>query len=321
MGAINDTLLEHARFSMDTNWRERCQQKNPRLTPFLEMDSFMTDRKKFDRVGAQVGTEKTDRKGPTRITNVDMDLRWATNRLFELANLLAEDDGDTLGDLVLPNGAYIKGHSNAYHRACDQVAVDVALGPVLTGVDGATSQAFEGSQTIAHGGTGLTLAKLLQVNEMLEDLEVCEDDGEDGAERCNRVCVYTARQMTNLLNTTEIKSTDYNTVKALAQGTIDTFMGFKFKKLHGVRIASIDNNTGAKVYVRYGGLPKWLDGATTVRTCAFWVKGAVLVNKGPMNSKIAIRSDLSDSVQTRSTWKLGGTRIEDEGVIAVNCVE
>ena len=37
----------------------------------------------------------------------------------------------------------------------------------------------------------------------------------------------TATQITNLLSATEVKSADYNTVRALVRGEIDTFLGFK----------------------------------------------------------------------------------------------
>ena len=36
------------------------------------------------------------------------------------------------------------------------------------------------------------------------------------------------QQLSNLLNVTNVTSSDYNSVKALVQGELDTFMGFKF---------------------------------------------------------------------------------------------
>jgi hypothetical protein len=64
--------------------------------------------------------------------------------------------------------------------------------------------------------TGLTLAKLLSAKETM--------DGDDVPEN-GRVIVCTSDQISDLLNTTEIKSSDFNTVKALARGEIDSFLG------------------------------------------------------------------------------------------------
>ena len=47
-----------------------------------------------------------------------------------------------------------------------------------------------------------------------------------------------SQQVSNLLNTTEVKSADYNSIKALVQGDIDTFMGFKFLRSERLNLAS-----------------------------------------------------------------------------------
>lgn len=285
----SDTTLEHSTQEFSKNWIPRAQQMVPRLGAFLEYGSFTGERKRFDRIGAQQSREKTERKAPTVIINPDMDFRWAYRRSFELPNLLDEDDSLNLGELILPTGSLVKSHSMAYARDKDDVAWQAAMGNVKTGELGTTDVALPAAQKIADGGTGLTLTKLIQANEILEDADL-----EDGAVR---VLCITAKQITNLLNTTEVKSADYNTVKALAAGQIDTFMGFKFIKI------------------------KRLTKVSTVRSCVGWVVGALDGYAGVIKSKISERNDLSDAVQVRSTWHLGATRIYDEGVIQIDCVE
>jgi hypothetical protein len=103
--------------------------------------------------------------------------------------------------------------------------------------------------------------------------------------------------MTNLLNTTEIKNADFNSVKALVSGQVDTFMGFKFIKSNFLRKVS------------------------TTRTCVCFVKGAIKRVKGSMSSKISTRDDLSEAIQIRSKWHLSATRVYDEGVVSIECTE
>src|SRR3546814_9968356 len=61
---------------------------------------------------------------------------------------------------------------------------------------------------------------LLQAKEILDAAEVDVDDT-TGQGAPTRVIAVSTKQITNLLGTTEIKSVDYNSVKALAQGQVD----------------------------------------------------------------------------------------------------
>lgn len=284
-----DPIPPHYTTEFSTNWIHRVQQTKARLDEFVIDEQFNGERKRYDRIGAQNSRQRTERKGATHIQEPDMDFRWAFRRSFDLANLLDKDDARNLGALVLPTSDYVKSHANAYMRDCDDIAWQAAIDPAMTGELGTTPSALPGSQTIVHGATGLTIAKLIQANEILEDADL-EDDAP-------RVLCVTAKQLTNLLNTTEVRSADYNSVKALVAGQIDTFMGFKFKKIKRLRKSG------------------------TTRYCAGWVKGAIKRTKGAMASDISVRKDLSMSTQIYSDWNLGATRVYDEGVIVIECTE
>lgn len=284
-----DTIPQHFTTEFSTNWIHRVQQTKGRLDAYVEDESFTGERKRYSRIGAQTSSRRTERKGPTNIKETDLDNRWAYRQPFDLGNLLDKDDAQNLGQLVLPTSDYVKSHTNAYHRDSDDVAWQAALDPAMTGELGATPSALPSEQTIVHGSTGLTLAKLIAANEILEDADL-EDDAP-------RILCVTAAQITDLLNTTEVKSADYNTVKALASGQVDTFMGFKFVKIKRLRKVS------------------------TTRYCVGWVKGAIKRIKGSMMSDVSIRKDLSYSTQIYSAWNLGAVRVYDEGVIEIECTE
>lgn len=66
----------------------------------------------------------------------------------------------------------------------------------------------------------MTIAKLLQAKFIL--------DNNDVDPSLKRYFVCGPKQIQDLLNTTEVKSSDFNTVKALAQGDLNTFLGFEF---------------------------------------------------------------------------------------------
>jgi hypothetical protein len=76
------------------------------------------------------------------------------------------------------------------------------------------------------------------------------DDADIDPDR-QRYFVTNPYNINQLLNTTEVKSSDYNTVKALAKGEIDTYMGFKF--ISHNRLAADDTDTGATKCYRHRG--------------------------------------------------------------------
>lgn len=296
---MSDTIPSHYTTQFSTNWIYRINQMRSRLDPFIVSDDFEGERKRYDRIGTMEAQERTTRKGATRISDASTDSRWAFRKSYDLANLLDKDDAKNLGELVLPTSSYIQEHTAAYNRALDDVAWKTASGTVFTGELGTTETAFPTSTNhIGASGavgvegsapTGLTVAKLLLAREILDNADADDD--------APRVLVCTARQISELLAEEEVSSADYNTIKALAAGEIDTFCGFKF-----VRIKRLDKTSG-------------------VRKCVAWIKGSVKVIKGARKSDISIRKDLSYSTQVYSEWHLGGTRVHDEGVVTINCLE
>jgi hypothetical protein len=285
-----DTIPAHYSTEFSTNWMMRAQQMKARFDAFIVDENFTGERKRYDRLFKQESQERTERKAPTPVTDPGNDSRWCYRRTFDLANTLAEEDARNLGPLVLPTSDYVASHAAGYHRDCDRIAYGAAIGTVMTGEAGTTPSALGSGQKIVAGGTGLTLAKLLTAVEILNGADLSDEAN-------SRIIVVAPQQITNLLNTTEVKSADYNTVKALAAGTIDTFMGFKFV------------------------ISNLLTKASTTRTCAAWCKGAIKRVKGAMRTSIDRLPQQSNSTQIFSSWDLSAARVYDEGVVQIDCTE
>jgi hypothetical protein len=268
---------------------EVLQQSTSRLEPWCEFTTVMGERKRFDKVGVQTSAIRTERKGPTAINNVDDSSRWAYHSNYVIANTLDRQDGQNLAPLALPTSKYISGAVKRYHRDVDDVACATALGAVITGENGTTSTAFTAGQQIAAGGTGLTIPKLIQIQEIFNTADVDPDDA--------RVIVVHSKQITNMLNTLEVRSADYAEVKALVSGKVNTFMGFTFKI----------NNRLTKV--------------STTRTCVAWVKGAIQIIKGNIQTRVDQLPGQNYATQIYSDYDLGGVRIHDEAVVQVDCTE
>lgn len=200
--------------------------------------------------------------------------------------------------LADPSQGYAMLANAALNRQMDDVILTAARGNARTN---SGLVALPASQKIAAGGTSLTLAKLLTIKEILDGNEVDDDaslqaDGQGATP--SRVIAVNAKMLTNLYGTTEIKSVDYNSVKALAQGAIDTFLGFKF--------------------VRTQRLPT--DGVATTGYAVAWSRSCVALGIGQeINTSVDRRPDKNNAWQVFADMSIGAARLEDEGVVEVAC--
>ena len=98
--------------------------------------------------------------------------------------------------------------ANAIGRRQDQLILDALL-------------AGKGS-TVVHGSTNLTVAKLRDAKKTMDTNNVPAED---------RHMIIHANNLANLLSETAVTSADFNTVRALVSGEVETFLGFKFHTL------------------------------------------------------------------------------------------
>ena len=248
----------------------------------------------FEQIGATAARRRPSRHADTPRMDTPHSRRRVSLEDFDWADLI--DNEDKVRMLIDPTSQYARAAAMAMGRAMDETLIDAALGTAYTGVSGSTSVA--GQTAIAAGAAGMNLTKLLSAKETM--------DGDDVPEE-GRCIVCTADQVTDLLNTTEIKSSDYNTVKALARGDLDTFLGFKFIPVNGKRI------DGTKL------VP--VDGSSDRRCFAFQMDGLLLGVGQDMSTKISERADKNYATQVFCSMAIGGTRMEEARVLEILCTE
>ena len=113
------------------------------------------------------------------------------------------------------------------------------------------------------------------------------------------ICIVTAAQIEDLLESTEVTSADYNTVKALVNGEVDTFMGFKF--VHCERLP--------------------VDGSSRRRVIAYAKSGLHLGIWKEVGGMISQRADKSYATQVYTCSTFGATRVEEGKVVEILCNE
>lgn len=273
-----------------SNIQMLSQQMGSLLRNAVDVETVTGEKAFFDQVGSAAAVLRTSRHADTPLIETPHSRRMVTMSDYEYADLI--DDQDKVRLLVDPTSTYSRAAAAAMGRAMDDAIIAAALGTALTGKDGGTSTAFAtATNQIAAGATGLTLAKLISAKEIL--------DAGDVDPSIPRYIVVSPKQITNLLNTTTVTSSDFNTVKALAMGEINSFVGFNF---------IVSNRLG-------------VDGSAARRVIAFAGDGIKLaIGREPV-ARIDERADKSYATQIYYAMTLGSTRMEEKKVVEVLCTE
>lgn len=129
------------------------------------------------------------------------------------------DDQDKIRMLINPESPYARNGAYALGRSLDIEVYSKLRGNALSGEDGSTVVALPAAQKIAHGSLGMTFEKILQAHRML---------GRNKVPTRDRCFIIEPFGIEDLLALPELTNSDYATVKALATGEVNSFMGFQW---------------------------------------------------------------------------------------------
>jgi len=297
LNGVLTNIPDHFTTQFDSNWKHLVQQKNSKLKEYVTLDSIEGKEKSYNQLDATSMTQITDRSRDTRISDQAMAKRWIRPLNYDCAKLVDEFDEQFLGEVVLPTSPIIQSHGAAYARTCDKIIIDALGGTAFTGATGTTATVLPAGQKIAVGyvesgavaNSGLTIAKLRAAKFLFDSNEVDEEE--------ERIIVVSAKQLQDLLRDDKITSADYNTVRALVDGNLNTFMGFKFRRSQQLPLA------------------------TDIRSCFAYVKSGVILAERGLKTHMDVRADLSHSLQIRSVASLAAVRMEEKKVVEIACDE
>lgn len=289
-----DTALVNA---YKANIEIQFQQKGSRLRQFCRQESQNAEFDFYDRITATEAVEVTGRHQDTPLISTPHDRRRVALRDFDWADLV--DKKDKLRMLADPTSSYTQNAVYALGRSMDDVIIEAAFGTAYTGKTGSTTVTFAAASEVAvnyvesgvAANSNLTIGKLRRTRFLLTSTEA-EEDGE------MLVMAVTAAQIQSLLRTTEVTSSDYNAVKALVKGEIDTFMGFKFVRTERLPVTA------------------------NIRECMAWAQGGILLAVADdITVDVGPRRDKRNSTQIYVCGSFGASRMWEEKVIRIKCDE
>jgi len=270
-----------------------AQQTGSKLRSAVDVEKVRGKNAFFDQIGVTAAQLKTSRHSDTPQIDTPHSRRRVSLATYEWADLV--DDADKVRALIDPTSTYARAAAAAMNRSIDDVIITAMNASASTGVAGGTSTALPSSQKTATSdqSDGLSIAKLRSAKYIL--------DNNDVDPSLKRYVVCGPKQIQDLLALTEVTSSDYNVVKALATGTVDSFLGFQF-------ITSTRLNLDATY--------------TSDRLVFAFTEDAIKLAIGKdVTAKISERADKSYSTQVYYCMDLGATRMEEEKVVQIPCNE
>jgi len=264
-----------------------AQQEGSVLRDAVRYETQNAESDFYDQIASTAAIEVTTRHGDTPLVNSEHRRRRNQLRFFDWADLI--DKKDKIQLINDPQGPYVQNAGFAMGRALDTVIIQAFFAAAYTGKTGSTSTAFPTStHQVASGSVGLTVAKLRAARKILRSRNIPKNEP--------LFIAVTATEIDDLLGTTEVTSVDYNNVKALVDGNVDTFMGLKF--IH----------------------TELLEDDATTRSVPVWAKNGMLVAANPeMEVDIGPRRDKRNSIQVYVSGNFGATRMDEDRVVNILC--
>jgi hypothetical protein len=159
-----------------------------------------------------------------------------------------------------------------------------AASGTIAGVGQQVAVDYVSSGTAAN--SSLTIAKIREAKRILDLNEAPAED---------RILVVSAKEIADLLGTTEVTSNLFNSVRALVDGDVNHFLGFNVIRTELLPVAS------------------------SIRSCIAYQKNSAVFVDGGKKSYMDVLPTQSHALQIRSTAVIGASRLLENGVVKISC--
>lgn len=288
------------------------QQKDSRVwSLFGRRETVHAEESYFDRIGTTEAMEKISRNADTTYVDVPYDRRRLTMRDYFWATLV--DKEDKLRLIHSPEAEQAKAARFAMSRKMDDIGVAALLGTVYTGKTGAVPVVLPDSQKLIAtnaAGTGLDAFSL----ETLYDLKLKFDAQE--VEDDMRHILLSSTDIMALLREDKMTSSDFASVKALARGEINSFMGFNFHRYERLPV------TTAAITTANFATGDVVGGAGTVpagsrRNVAFAASAMIAGIGADVTNRVTEMANKHYANQVYLSMTLGAMRMEENKVVEI----
>ncbi len=272
------------------------QQKGSKLRGSIREESLVGKLHYFDKLNATAALKRTTRHGDMPIVEQTHKRRMVVPTDYEWADLI--DTPDKLKMLIDPQSSYVINGGNALGRAFDSEIIAAFDGTAYEGETGGTSVTFssEAAGDVDLSAAAVTTQNILNIARKLNDKIV---------DNTQRTIVHSPALLEQLLKQTTLpnaSSSDFNSVKALIAGEINTWVGFRWVMVDPALLTSP---------------------AANMRYCyAYHYDSMGIAVAQEITTDISQRKDKSGLPnQVYISCSMGATRIWGEGVVRIKIDE
>lgn len=282
-----------------TNLELKLQQTSSKLRGLVSTGTHVGKQASpIQQIGNVVLRAPAGRFAPKQRQDADNTRRWVFPRDGEIDQLI--DSFDELKTIVDPKSKYLDAASAAVGRGWDDEIIDKAHGTCYTGTDADSlsaetwasfSSAYDVASTFgSSSASGLTVAKLIEAKRILRHNHVDMDMDPI-------TLVIGSKQESDLLNQTQVVSTEYNDRPVLVDGQVKKFLGFNI--VVSERLVTASNVRSVIAFAKSGVyLGMWKD----------------------MTNRVSIRNDLSgEPFDLYTSVSYGATRTQPGKVLKILC--
>lgn len=283
---MSSTIPEAFVRQFDDTYRMLAQQKESRFQSAV-LDRGMITGESF--TANSLGTvdeldEDNVRHGDTIWSEIDHETRVAVMRDYNKAFPVDRADEPKL--LANPSGSYMERLVQAKNLRIDNL-IYVALRGTSLKKD-STTVALPAGQKIAHGGAGMTKAKIIQAKKLFRKNEADSFNGEE------LYMAYNADVLEDILADNTLTSADFLAVKMLQDGDVSgRWMGFN--------------------WLPYERL--FNDGTATYAVA--WAKSGVHFGTGFMEGDVGRRKDKKNTLQVMMSGSWAAVRTDEKKVVEI----
>lgn len=285
-------IPKHYRTTFATNVELLLSNGGSILRPHV-MEMPITGEKAtvVDQFGTVRGVEDTDRYGDTPVMTVPRDRRWVFPRKQHWGTVIEEFD--KLKTVLDPTSMIVKGAGEGLGENLDyDVILPAFFGDARVGGGGENTESFDSvNSVVAHGGTGMTVAKIQAAHKKFRQAKV-----KLTMERPK--LAMTAQQEDELFNDVKAIHGDYIQGRPLEKGMLPSLFNFDFVYLED--------------------LPK----VGNVRRCPAWVpSGLVLGMEKTITSFLERSPGKKYNYVPYLYFVAGATRTQQGKVLEIQCQE
>jgi hypothetical protein len=281
-------------------------------------ESIVGEEKYYDQLGSVIASEVAARYSDSPESDITHERRRVTAQAYDVGLML--DKFDKVEMLINPESEYVQQQVTALMRKYDIEFLKGLFGVAHTGKTGGVQVNLDADNKIVNGGTGLTIDKIAQAREIMET------NGVDLSDPLNKpYLAVSPRALQNLLTNTTVASIDYNNVKSLVNGDLNTFFGFEIIKSN--QLPFVDDTVATNEVANLDwsdttDLPEAAAGTASLRGCVAYTRSAVRQVTNPqIMTEISKRDDKRFNYYAYSCMRTGAVRMEEKKVVQIGVDE